>query len=223
MDAATTWLLALMSTFAPPERAAIERPFPGWQESVEDRRARYEAIASAVRNVAYDPEEKPVFGGPHGRARTAALLLAIAWHESGYARDVDLGPCWRGRSNDSSRCDFGRAHCLLQVHARDGKTREGWTPAELVADREKCFRAGLHLVQSSFAACRANPAKHRLCAYASGRCSAGQAGSERLLSLAERFATRLSIPGPDARIMAPPAPPPTPSPPPPSPPPAPPR
>src|SRR5690606_35608375 len=105
----------------------------------------------------------------------------------GFARDVDLGPCWRGRANDSWRCDFGRAHCLLQVHARDGKTREGWTPAELVADREKCFRAGLHLVQSSFAACRANPAKLRLAAYASGRCTAGQAGSERLLALGERF------------------------------------
>lgn len=206
MDAATTWLVALMSTFAPPERAATERPFPGWQETVEQRRERYEGIAAAVREVAYDPDERPVFGGAKGRARTAALLLAIAWHESGFARDVDLGPCWRGRANDSPRCDFGRATCLLQIHTRDGKTREGWTPAELLADRTKCIRAGLHLVQSSFSACRANPPRHRLAAFASGRCTAGQSGSERLLSLGERFATRLPIPGKDAEFLAPPRP-----------------
>jgi len=204
MDAATTWLFALMTTFAPPERAATERAFPGWEETVEDRRERFAAIATAVRNVAFDPAEKPVFGGERGRARTAALLLAIAWHESGYSRDVDLGPCWRGRANDGPRCDHGRAHCLLQVHARDGKTLEGWTPAELHADREKCFRAGLHIVQRSFAACRKNPPQHRLAAYASGRCDAGQSGSERLLALGERFATRRKAPGPDREHMPPP-------------------
>lgn len=201
MDAATTWVLALMTTFAPPERAATERGFPGWQETVEERRERYVGIATAVRNVAWDPKEKPIFGGERGRARTAALLLAIAWHESGFARDVDLGPCYRGRANDGARCDYGRAHCLLQVHARDGKTEEGWTPAELVADREKCFRAGMHLVLRSFAACRKNPPKHRLAAFASGRCDAGQSGSERLLALGERFATRLKQPGPDRDFM----------------------
>jgi hypothetical protein len=201
MDAPTTWLLALMTTFSPPERASREHAFPGWAETPEQRVERYRGIASAVRDVVYDPSERPVFGGPKGRAKTGALLLAIAWHESGYARDVDLGPCWRGRQNDGQRCDFGRAHCLMQIHARDGATEEGWTPDELKADRSKCFRAGLHLVQKSFAACKSNKMQHRLAAFASGRCSAGQSGSERLLSLGERFFVRLARPGPDYEFL----------------------
>ncbi len=206
MDAATTWLVALMAAFSPPERAATAQAFPGWAETAEQRTERYRGIASAVREVAWDPEEKPVFGGSRGRQRTAALLLAIAWHESGFARDVDLGPCFRGRANDGARCDFGRAHCLMQVHARDGKTSEGWSLAEIQADRSKCFRAGLHLVQRSFAACRESPPKHRLAAYGSGRCNAGQSGSERLLGLGERFATRLPSPGKDELFLRAPAP-----------------
>lgn len=194
MDAATAWLVATMAAFAPPERASVERGMPGWTETKAQREERYVAIAKSIVEVASDPDEKPVFGGAAGRSRTAALLAAIAWHESGFARDVDIGPCYRGRANDGARCDHGRASCIMQIHVQpDGKTLEGWTKAELFADRTKCVRAGLHLVQKSFASCKGNP-KHRLAAFASGRCSAGQSGSEMLLALGERFSTRIKGP-----------------------------
>jgi len=198
MDAALAWLVATMVAFAPLERASVERGMPGWAETKEQREERYVGIAKAVAEVASDPDEKPVFGGPSGRSRTAALLLAIAFHESGFARDVDLGPCYRGRQSDGARCDYGRAACIMQIHTQDGRTIDGYTKEELFQDRVKCIRSGLHLVQKSFASCKKNPAKHRLAAFASGRCDAGQAGSERLLSLGERFATRIAGP----RIVA---------------------
>ncbi len=194
MDAATAWLVATMAAFAPTERASVERGMPGWTETKAQREERYVAIAKAIVEVASDPDEKPVFGGATGRARTAALLAAIAWHESGFARDVDIGPCYRGRANDGARCDHGRAACIMQIHTREGQTLEGYSKEELFADRVKCVRAGLHLVQKSFAACKGNPPKHRLAAFASGRCSAGQSGSEMLLALGERFATRIKGP-----------------------------
>lgn len=206
MDAATAWLVATMAAFAPPERASVERGMPGWSETKAQREERYGGIAEAIARVVSDPDEKPVFGGEKGRARTAALLAAIAWHESGFARDVDIGPCYRGRANDGARCDHGRAACLMQIHVNpDGRTLEGWTKEELFADRTKCFRAGLHLLQKSFASCKANPPKHRLAAFASGRCSAGQSGSEKLLSLGERFSTRIKGPRIAARAADAPA------------------
>ncbi len=194
MHAVALWLLEIMSLTAPPERAATEKPMPGWAETVEERRDRYAAIADAARAVAFDPNERPVFGGKHARARTAALLVAIAYHESGFARDVDLGPCYRGKADDGKRCDEGRAACLMQIHISDGQTAEGYTRDELFADRTKCFRSGLHLVRRSFQACRELPEKHRLASYASGTCKGGLRGSEELMALYGKFSTRLPIP-----------------------------
>ena len=51
-------------------------------------------------------------------------------------------------------------------------TREGWSGRQLIDDRKLCFRAALHILQSSFTACRALPVDDRLSAYASGHCFA---------------------------------------------------
>jgi hypothetical protein len=199
MSAVAEWLLGLMVAFAPPERAAKQEHFPGWEETVDARRERYASIAADLYALAYDPETKPIFGGKKGRARTAALLLAVAYHESGFARDVDLGPCYRGKDGKGARCDHGLSACLMQVRIGKGTTSEGWTQKELFEDRKKCFAAGLRLLRRSFSACKALPMKHRLNAYASGSCDKGHAGSERLMNMAEKFTTKLPLPGPDER------------------------
>ncbi len=202
------WLLALMTAFAPPERADTEDHFPGWAETSSERRERYASLSNDLYTFVYDPETKPLYGGKKGRARTAALLLAIAYHESGFARDVDEGPCYRGKHGTSKRCDSGVSACLMQIHLGKGTTPEGWTQSDLFEDRRKCFSAGLRLIRKSFLACRALPMKHRLNAYASGSCARGHAGSERLMALGERFAARLGLPGPDEKhVRKPPAPP----------------
>ena len=195
------WLLALMVAFAPPERAEKVDPFPGWEETTEERRERYADIGRDLYAFAYHPDTKPVFGGKKGRARTAALLLAIAYHESGFAKDVDKGPCYRGKNGDSARCDSGLSACLMQIHLGKGTTPEGWTQKDLFDDRKKCFGAGLRLIRKSFSACRSLPLKHRLNAYASGSCAKGHAGSERLMNLGEKFASRLPMPGPDEKYL----------------------
>jgi hypothetical protein len=85
----------------------------------------------------------------------------------------------------------------MQIHLGDGTTPEGHTQKDLFEDRKKCFGAGLRLIRRSFSAYRSLPMKHRLNAYASGSCAKGHDGSERLMNLAEKFATKLPLPGPD--------------------------
>ncbi|WP_434045430.1 MULTISPECIES: hypothetical protein [Sorangium] len=159
MDALIAWAVGIMVTWAPPGTSLIKDAI----ETPEAGRARYHEIASAAAKVAYDPESKPLFGGPRGRAETMALLLSIAYYESGYRRDVDLG---LGKLSRGSGVDS----CLLQVRVGAGKTREGWSHEDLVGDREKCFRAGLALIRKSFGACRKQDARDRLSAYTRGRC-----------------------------------------------------
>ncbi|WP_437798708.1 hypothetical protein [Sorangium sp. So ce693] len=159
MDTIIAWAVGIMMTWAPPGKSFIKDAV----ETPEEGRARYHEIARAAAKVAYDPALKPLFGGPRGRAETMALLLSIAYFESGYRRDVDLGigKLARGSGLDS---------CLLQVRVGAGKTREGWSHADLVGDREKCFRAGLALIKGSFGACRKQEPRDRLSAYTRGRC-----------------------------------------------------
>lgn len=201
MTAMTEWLFGILALAAPLDRASPDREFPGFEETVDERSARYTSIAADLERFVFAEETKPVFAGPHGRARTAALLLSIAYHESGFAKDVDVGPCYRGKSGKSSRCDSGMSACLMQLHIGDGKTAEGWTQADLFADRTKCFAAGLRLVRGSFGACRALPLRHRLAAYASGSCAHGHAASEALMDMAERFATHAKVPGKDETFV----------------------
>lgn len=201
MTTMTEWLLAIIVSVANPERAATEDPFPGWAETVEERRARFSAIAGDLEAFVFDEKTRPVFGGPHGRARTAALMLAVAYHESGFMKDVDIGPCYRGKGGQSTRCDSGKSACLMQIRVADGKTPEGYTREDLFKDRRKCFEAGLRLLRSSLGMCKHLPLKHRLAAYASGSCDKGWEGSEVLMSLAEKMTAVSKMPGKDAEFI----------------------
>jgi hypothetical protein len=201
MSTMTEWIVAIIVSAASPERAATEDAFPGWAETVAERKARYASIANDMEEFVFDEKTRPVFGGPHGRARTAALLLAVAYHESGFMKDVDIGPCYRGKNGQSTRCDSSKSACLMQIRVADGKTPEGYTREELFQDRKKCFRAGLRLLRSSLGMCRHLPLKHRLAAYASGSCDKGLEGSEMLMNLAEKFVVVSKMPGKDAEFI----------------------
>ncbi len=183
----TAWLYALMVWAAPPDRFAAAHSFPGWQETVEARSARYRSIAEDLVATVYDPAERPAFAGKNGRARTAALLLALAIKESGLAPDADRGPCYRGRNGQSQRCDEGRSACMLQIRVGTGTTPEGWTREELFADRRKCLRAGLHRARRSVGACSREGPDFILNAYASGVCGRGHQESRERVALAERL------------------------------------
>lgn len=174
MNAIVAWAVALMISWSPPGRSLL----PEARETEAEGRARYEEIARAAAEVAHDPAERPVFGGPSGRGATLALLLAVASFESGFRRDVDLGLGARARGE-------GVDSCLLQLRVGRGRTAEGWSHAELVADRRRCFRAGLALMRRSFGACRQLAVLDRLSAYATGRCTAAQRHSRARVGRAQ--------------------------------------
>lgn len=187
MSPLVAWALSLVLWKASP------LPAKGYEETPAVRQARIEAIAADVVAVAFDPAESPLFGGRLGRARTAAALLAVAYHESGFARDVDLGPC---SPSPRGRCDGGASACILQIRVGAGTTREGWTRAELFTDRQKCFRAGLHLMRRSAGACARDGADHLFDAYAGGSCSGVIAHGRglELLTLSRVFFDHTKVP-----------------------------
>ncbi len=187
MNIITAWLLAIMVHLAPPERLAAAPQFSGWEETAVEKQDRYMNIAKDIYEVSFDPGEHPLFSGAHGRSRTAALLLSLAFMEGGFARDVDKGPCYRGRDGKFARCDGGRSACLLQIQIGQGATQEGWFQGDLFGDRKKCFRAGLRIVRRSFKACHGRGPDALLNVYASGTCSRGEKEGKARLELARRL------------------------------------
>jgi len=152
------WILSLLIAVSPPGRVPS-------RESYDDAIVRYESIATDLEAVVTDAA--PLYSGPHGHAQTAALLVAIAAHESGLRRDVDEGET-RGGGKDA---------CLLQLRNRP----------DAATDRRTCFRVGLRLVRASLAACRTMPERERLAAYASGSCERGRPESRAMLDAAKRL------------------------------------
>lgn len=153
------WLLGVMLTAVPPGHS---RHPPEARETAAQGRARYAAIAESIAKVSLDPKEAPLFAGEDGRAKTAALMLAISYYESHWRRHVDLRP---GR---------GRYHCLMQIAVDKGRTEEGWTARQLVGSRERCFRTALHILQRGQRLCRDRGPRAFLNHYASGYCDRGR-------------------------------------------------
>ena len=156
MESLVSYLVAAMVSWVPVRsHAPLESP----ERTVE----RYEGIARDVAAVALDDHEASLFDGPAGRTETALLMLSVASYESSFSAKVDDG---------RRRGDHGRSYCLMQIRIGQGETHEGWNGAQLIADRKRCFRAALHILQVSFAACRNLRIDDRLSAYASGHCFA---------------------------------------------------
>lgn len=187
------WIFALMSFLAPPERltAAPHVQLPGWEETLEQRTERYESIAKDIYEVVYDPAAKLPYRGKRGRAQTAALLVAIAFMESGFMPDVDKGPCYR-KGNFRSRCDGGLSAGMWQARLGEGETLlsihgiDGLKQADLFRDRKVQVRIALHMVNKSFRAARLLGPEDVLNVYASGRTGAGQKGGLARLQTAKR-------------------------------------
>ena len=95
------------------------------REPLEEAQQRYESIADDISAVVMDDAEPPLFTGPAGREATGVLLSAIAWHESGFRKDVDV--CKGVRSKG----DNGKSIGLLQVMR--GPNYEGHSATEICA------------------------------------------------------------------------------------------
>lgn len=210
------WLLDRMLSWMPPGRSFI----PSAKESKEDGSSRYGEIADSMIEVAYDPSEKPLFGGKYGRAQTLALVASMSWFESGYRKDVDLGLGKLGRG------DSGRSWCMMQILLgtpnADGETKKRvyltadgfkfvypkdplWDKAysgkDLVQDRRKCFRTGLHFARISFRACSRLPVGDRLGVYGAGKCIPGWKPSRYRVRKAQKWLSTSKPPLTDIEAM----------------------
>lgn len=199
MNTIIAWLVSIMTTVAPPQKLASLPQLPGYEETAEEKEQRYADIAKDLYEVVYDPSFRPIYGGDKGRAVTAATVLAIAWHESGFARDVDKGPCYRGANGKGTRCDGGMSACLMQIRIGSGTTTKahgvaGLTQDDLFRDRKACFRAGIKLIRNSFAACVKEGPDHRLNAYASGVCGIGHQRSKEMFAIHRRMISAKPVP-----------------------------
>jgi transglycosylase-like protein with SLT domain len=152
----TEWILALMLSLA-----SLEGPAE-WRDT-------YRTTAIAIADVA---RETPLFEGDDGR-KTAALLVAIAWHESRFRQDA-VG-------------DKGRSHCLVQI-SNSNFDSLGVTREEL-QDPKVCLRAGIRMIKESFRVCREYPLLERLGWYASGGAGCRGTRASRLrMGLAQKLA-----------------------------------
>jgi hypothetical protein len=157
MSDLTSAIVGAMLTLAPPS---------GIVEPVEDALQRYHAIARDIVAIA---EEEPV--APGADVQTAAFLVSIGYHESGYALDVDTG---HRRGDRQSSCTIwqvnrGRSACV-----------------SLLANRRAAAREAAIAVRRSFGACRRARRAHWLAAYASGSCKRGLLASEARMRTADR-------------------------------------
>jgi hypothetical protein len=157
MNALVAYLLAAMLAWSPPADHEYYEPR-------EETVARYITIARTIAEVALDPAEPPLFGGPDGRAETALFIASVAFYESGgFRRDVELGTGKRARG------DAGRSWCLMQVN------------------QNKCIRAGLHRMRESFRHCSGQTFLDRLSGYTDGRCRDGANAAHRRTKRAVEF------------------------------------
>lgn len=180
------WTLSLIVYLAPPERLAALPQFPGWQETAAQKLARDTSIAEDIAAVSLDRAPKH----PH---RAAALLVALAFMEGGFAADVDIGPCYRPLPS-SPRCDGGAAVSLWQIRIGDGSTTDGWTRTDLQTDRRKAARVALRMAWHSITRCAQRGHDAGLRAYATGSCDHGQEASAARLGLARRLLERFAAP-----------------------------
>lgn len=190
------WIVKKISSWSPPGKTF----YPEAAETEKEALDRYESIASDVLDVAFDPTETPIFNGPSGRIRTAALILAVARAESGFRKDVDFG------IGPQSKGDGGRSWCLMQImmgHGINGKTKtrislnddevkytsdpDDLGGEDLISDRKQCFRVGMRLMRKSFNACSRLPILERLASYASGSCNGGKDASKNRIGMAVKW------------------------------------
>ena len=121
----TSWILALMIAMQP------EAP---WKDT-------YPATAAAI-DLAVREQPSLFTDDEDGRAKTAAILVALAWAESTFKPNA---------------VGAGGTSGLFQIAGRGNLT-----------DPTKAASVALTMVRESFALCRARPVEERLAIYAAG-------------------------------------------------------
>jgi hypothetical protein len=137
-------------------------------ESELDRRARLSEIAAAIDQATQSKRER-------------AWLISLAYHESHFARYVDLDwpECKDGRT---LRCDRGRAFGLLQAH---NMTR--------LEGRVEQFELGVKRLRSGANYCKEqgfDPEAGAFSLYATGK-TCGWSGAKRRVEFARRIVGKL--------------------------------
>jgi hypothetical protein len=127
------------------------------------------AMAAAIATAA---EERPLVEGPDGARITAALLVAVAWAESGFDQHA-VG-------------DGGAACTAWQVHA-------GSRCAYLVGDIHAAAREARERMRESLYRCRGRELPKRLAAYCSGTCDRGGGAAAYRWALAMRLLRALGF------------------------------
>jgi hypothetical protein len=128
-------------------------------------RPTYEKTAEAIAKAA---ESDPVFDTDHGDEKTAALLVAIAYHESRFKPDA--------------KSANGQYYCLYQIDKRHLAE-----PDKALSDPEVCTLAALKIVRDSLAKCSKHPEGDRLAIFMSGSCDKGVDGSRYRVFLAQKL------------------------------------
>jgi hypothetical protein len=127
-------------------------------------RATYETTAAAI---ALASTRRPL---SLGAEKTAALIVSIAWFESGGTFQPDAEgdrPCLERTEETCTRRGEPRSFCTMQVH-RSNFRGLGISRERIQRDIGVCIEAGLTMMHASFSACRTHPLEERLDAYAVG-------------------------------------------------------
>jgi hypothetical protein len=164
MSVSVTWVLGLMIALEP------EAPWRG----------TYQKTAEAIAHIA---EAEPLAFGAKDKdadpARTAALLVAVAWAESHL------------RPNAKSR--KGPYYCLYQLHRSHLPD-----PQQALDDPEVCTRAAMKLFRASFDKCNKQPVDERLAVFAASTCEKGVRQSRYRMYIAKKLLKE--HPAPAARV-----------------------
>lgn len=127
-----------------------------------------EVLADAIATVAH--ESPPLFRGDDSRERTVALMMAVAYRESGL-RTSAIG-------------DSGHSYCAFQIHDSSGGT------IALTSDPLACARKGYAMLRESIRVCRAHPVAF----YAEGPRGCSSMRAQRISRDRMAVADRLSRP-----------------------------
>lgn len=166
MQTLAAWIFALM---------LLAQPKAPWLASYGATSA---GIAQAVT------EAEPLFQGPLGRQKTAALLVSWMWFESAFRVDA-IG-------------DHSMSFGLGQIQASN--FGEGVTKEAMLSEPGTAARAVLRLLRVSMKACRTLPLEYRGAWYASGSCEGGRLKSAHRFRKAAWLVGRLPPPGDDSRL-----------------------
>jgi len=202
MEAFTAWVFAVLMAISPYREKSLT--YARYAHEPEDeQKARYSSIAKDLAEVVQ--EEEPLFKGKNGRVQTAALVMSMAFFESGLKKEVDFGTGKWGRG------DFGRSWCLMQINLGKGQVSWGttemktWSGQDLVNDRKKCFKVGITALRLSLGACQGKAGGDKLSSYTTGTCRDNEPTGRSRWNYAWRLLSRFTPPA-AAPLASPPPP-----------------